>query len=102
MTLVAYLTIIGFGNRHNLQTAVWAALAAYGVVTLVNGDTTLIGLVVSIILGRTVAFGWRYARGVVNDRPTGESVCASLIDAGMRRSRCAASPTARRCAATRR
>jgi uncharacterized protein (TIRG00374 family) len=83
VTVVAYLTIIGFGNRHNLQTAVWSALAAYGVVTLINGDGTLIGLVLSIILGRTVALAWRWLRGVVNDRPTGESVSAALAAAGL-------------------
>jgi uncharacterized membrane protein YbhN (UPF0104 family)/tRNA A-37 threonylcarbamoyl transferase component Bud32 len=83
VTVVAYLTIIGFGNRHNLQTAVWIALVAYGVVTLINGDATLISLGETILLGRTVALAWRWVRGVVNDRPTGESVYASLADAGL-------------------
>jgi uncharacterized protein (TIRG00374 family) len=83
VTVVAYLTIIGFGNRHNLQTAVWIALVAYGVVTLINGDATLISLAETILLGRTVALAWRWVRGVVNDRPTGESVYASLAEAGL-------------------
>jgi uncharacterized membrane protein YbhN (UPF0104 family)/tRNA A-37 threonylcarbamoyl transferase component Bud32 len=83
VTVVAYLTIIGFGNRHNLQTSVWIALLAYGVITLINGDATLISLGETILLGRTVALAWRWLRGVVNDRPTGESVYASLAAAGL-------------------
>jgi hypothetical protein len=69
VTVVAYLTIIGFGNRHNLQTAVWVALTAYGTVTVINGDATLVSLAETLLLGRLVAFAWRWARGVVNDRP---------------------------------
>lgn len=83
VTVVAYLTIIGFGNRHNLQTAVWVALTAYGTVTVINGDATLVSLAETLLLGRLVAFAWRWARGVVNDRPTGESVYQQLQDAGL-------------------
>ncbi|MFL6110610.1 MAG: lysylphosphatidylglycerol synthase domain-containing protein [Catenulispora sp.] len=82
-TVVAYLTIIGFGNRHNFQTATWIALVAYGVVTLIQGDATLISLAETVLLGRLVAFGWRWARGVINDRPTGEAVFGALADAGL-------------------
>ncbi|NUR61874.1 MAG: hypothetical protein HOV87_24925, partial [Catenulispora sp.] len=82
-TVVAYLTIIGFGNRHNFQTATWIALIAYGVVTLIQGDATLISLAETVLLGRLVAFGWRWARGVINDRPTGEAVYSALLSAGL-------------------
>jgi len=40
-------------------------------------------LMVTFLFGRTVAFGWRYARGVVNARPTGYDVVTSLFDAGL-------------------
>ncbi|MEZ0106924.1 uncharacterized membrane protein YbhN (UPF0104 family)/tRNA A-37 threonylcarbamoyl transferase component Bud32 [Catenulispora sp. EB89] len=82
-TVVAYLTIIGFSNRHNFQTATWIALIAYGVVTLIQGDATIISLAETVLLGRLVAFGWRWVRGVINDRPTGEAVHHSLSQAGL-------------------
>ncbi|MBS2531853.1 flippase-like domain-containing protein [Catenulispora sp. NF23] len=82
-TVIAYLTIIGFSNRHNFQTATWIALIAYGVVTLIQGDATIISLAETVMLGRLIAFGWRWARGVINDRPTGEAVHQALSAAGL-------------------
>ncbi len=82
-TLIAFLTIIGFGDRPALQTFTWSCVLTYAVATLINGNSALVGLMVTFLFGRTVAFGWRYARGVVNARPTGHDVVTSLFDAGL-------------------
>jgi uncharacterized membrane protein YbhN (UPF0104 family) len=82
-TVIAFITIVGFGDRPSLQTFTWSCIVAYAVATLISGDSALVGLIVSFLLGRTVAFGWRYARGVLNDRPTGEAVVGALFDAGL-------------------
>jgi len=82
-TVIAFLTIIGFGDRPGLQTFTWSCVLAYAVATLINGNSALVGLMVTFLFGRTVAFGWRYARGVVNARPTGQDVVTSLFDAGL-------------------
>lgn len=82
-TVVAFLTIIGFGDRPALQTFTWSCVIAYSAATIIHGYSALIGLMVSFLFGRTVAFAWRYARGVVNARPTGRDVVASLSDAGL-------------------
>lgn len=82
-TVVGFLTIIGFGDRPALQTFTWSCVVTYAVATLINGNSALVGLMVTFLFGRTVAFGWRYARGVVNARPTGYDVVASLFDAGL-------------------
>jgi uncharacterized membrane protein YbhN (UPF0104 family)/tRNA A-37 threonylcarbamoyl transferase component Bud32 len=82
-TVIAFLTIIGFGDRPALQTFTWSCVVTYAVATLINGNSALVGLMVTFLFGRTVAFGWRYARGVVNARPTGQDVVASLFDAGL-------------------
>ncbi len=82
-TVIAFLTIIGFGDRPALQTFTWSCVLTYAVATLINGNSALVGLMVTFLFGRTVAFGWRYARGVVNARPTGHDVVTSLFDAGL-------------------
>jgi uncharacterized membrane protein YbhN (UPF0104 family)/tRNA A-37 threonylcarbamoyl transferase component Bud32 len=82
-TVIAFLTIVGFGDRPGLQTFTWSCVLAYAVATLINGNSALVGLMVTFLFGRTVAFGWRYARGVVNARPTGQDVVGSLFDAGL-------------------
>lgn len=82
-TVIAFLTIIGFGDRPALQTFTWSCVLTYAVATLINGNSALVGLMVTFLFGRTVAFGWRYARGVVNARPTGYDVVTSLFDAGL-------------------
>jgi glycosyltransferase 2 family protein len=82
-TVIAFITIIGFGDRPALQTFTWTCVLAYAMATLINGNSALVGLMVTFLFGRTVAFGWRYARGVVNARPTGQDVVTSLFDAGL-------------------
>lgn len=87
-TVVAFLTIVGFGDRPTLQTFTWSCVLAYSVATVINGDSALVGLMVTFLYGRSVAFAWRYARGVVNARPTGRDVVSALADAGLEPSAC--------------
>lgn len=82
-TLIAFLTIIGFGDRPPLQTFTWSCVFIYAAATLISGNSALVGLIVTFLLGRTIAFGWRYVRGVVNARPNGHDVVTSLFDAGL-------------------
>jgi uncharacterized membrane protein YbhN (UPF0104 family)/tRNA A-37 threonylcarbamoyl transferase component Bud32 len=82
-TVVAFLTIIGFGDRPALQTFTWSCVIAYAAATVIHGYSALVGLMISFLFGRTIAFAWRYARGVVNARPTGRDVVNSLSDAGL-------------------
>ncbi|MGH3416702.1 MAG: TIGR00374 family protein, partial [Actinocrinis sp.] len=82
-TVIAFITIIGFGDRPALRTFTWSCVLTYAVATLINGNSALVGLMVTFLFGRTVAFGWRYTRGVVNARPTGHDVVTALFDAGL-------------------
>jgi uncharacterized membrane protein YbhN (UPF0104 family) len=82
-TVATALTILGFDDRRGLRKAVWSALGAYGTVTLILGDATLIGLVETLLVGRNAAFAWRWCRGVINRRPGGEEVCDALDGAGL-------------------
>jgi len=82
-TLIAFLTVLGFNDRPTLRTFTWVSIGIYAVATLMSGDSALVGLIVTFLLGRLVAFGWRYACGVVNERPTGQLVVQMLADAGI-------------------
>lgn len=83
-SVVAFVTIVGFGYRHTVQTFMWTALVVNAIGTLIDGDTTLIAIICTLLFGRTLAFGWRYLRGAVNSRPTGDDVVATLAAAGVR------------------
>ena len=82
-TLIAFLTVLGFNDRPTLRTFTWVCIGIYAVATLMAGDSALVGLVVTFLLGRAVAFGWRYACGVVNERPTGQVVVSMLAEVGL-------------------
>ena len=82
-TVIAFLTVLGFNDRPSLRTFTWLCVAVYLTATLVSGDSALIGLVVTYFVGRGVGFGWRYACGVANERPTGAIVLAALARAGL-------------------
>lgn len=82
-TVVAFLTVLGFNDRPGLRTFTWVCVAVYVTATLMSGDSALVGLVVTFLLGRGVGFGWRYGAGVANERPTGEIVLAELTRAGL-------------------
>ena len=87
-TVVAFLTVIGFHGHRTLRTFTWVCVGIYATAALMSGDTALVGLVVSVLLGRAIAFGWRYARGVVNHRSTGDAVVAGLTQSGVDPSSC--------------
>ena len=82
-TVIAFLTVLGFNDRPTLRTFTWICVAIYVTATLMSGDSALVGIVVTFFLGRAVGFAWRYARGVVNERPTGEAVVAALAGADL-------------------
>jgi uncharacterized membrane protein YbhN (UPF0104 family)/tRNA A-37 threonylcarbamoyl transferase component Bud32 len=83
-SVVAFVTIVGFGNRHAVQVFAWSVLVADSVATLINGETTLVAMTSTFLLARAVAFGWRFTRGAINVRPSGRDLVAALTTAGLR------------------
>ena len=82
-TLIAFLTVLGFNDRPTVRTFTWVSIGIYSTATLMSGDSALVGLVVTFLLGRAVAFTWRFACGVTNERPTGQIVVRMLAEAGL-------------------
>jgi len=81
-SVIAFLTIVGFGDRPTLQAFTWSCVVGYSMASLINGESSVTGLMVTYLFGRSIAFGWRYTRGVPNDRPTGQQIVQALTAAG--------------------
>ena len=90
--LAAYATIIGLTGPSRWRTALWLAVGVYAVATLATASITVLSLLITLLLGRAIGLGVRYAAGEWSQRPTAEEIAAGLGSAGhpvtvMRRTR---------------
>ena len=90
--LAAYATIIGLTGPSRWRTALWLAVGVYAIATLATASITVLSLVITLLLGRAIGLGVRYAAGEWSQRPTAEEIAAGLGSAGhpvtvMRRTR---------------
>jgi len=79
--LVAYATIIGLSGRPGWRNALWLAIGFYALVHLVNLDTTLLSFLLTLLVGRTIGLGVRYAAGSPSLRPSAAEIAATLNSA---------------------
>jgi len=80
--LVAYATIIGLSGRPGWRNALWLAIGVYGLVHLAATDTTLLSLLLTLLVGRTIGLGVRYAAGIRSPRPSAAEIATELNSAG--------------------
>lgn len=80
--LVAYTTIIGLTSPSPWRTGLWLAITVYGVASLAKSQATVLSLLITLLLGRAVGLGVRYALGSLSQRPTAEQIAAALAAAG--------------------
>jgi uncharacterized membrane protein YbhN (UPF0104 family) len=80
--LAAYATIIGLTGPSRWRTALWLAVGVYAIVTLATASITVLSLVITLLLGRAIGLGVRYAAGEWSQRPTAEEIAAGLGSAG--------------------
>jgi uncharacterized membrane protein YbhN (UPF0104 family) len=90
--LAAYATIIGLTGPSRWRTALWLAVGVYAIATLATASITVLSLLITLLLGRAIGLGVRYAAGEWSQRPTAEEIAARLGSAGhpvtvMRRTR---------------
>ena len=76
--LVAYATIIGLSGRPGWRNALWIAVGVYALVHLGVADTTGLSLLITLLLGRMIGLGVRYAAGNPSLRPSAEEIAAAL------------------------
>src|SRR5215475_5267972 len=80
--LAAYATIIGLTGPSRWRTALWLAVGIYAIATLATASTTVLSLLITLLLGRAIGLGVRYAAGEWSQRPTAEAIAAGLSSAG--------------------
>ncbi len=82
--LAAYTTIIGLSGRPRWRAAVWLTVCTYSLVSLVASQTTVLALAITLLGGRAIGLGVRYAAGYQTRRPPAEEIARALAPAGCR------------------
>ena len=81
--LVAYTTIIDLSGRPRWRNALWLTLGVYAVASLASLRTTVLSVLITLLLGRAIGLGVRYAAGSMSQRPGGEEIAAALSTVGL-------------------
>ncbi|GAB2816145.1 lysylphosphatidylglycerol synthase domain-containing protein [Streptomyces chlorus] len=80
--VIAYMTAVGMSRRPRWRTVLWVVLLLDAFSMLVTGYTTPFSVILTVLLGWTVAYGTLYAVGSPNVRPTGQTLMAGLRTVG--------------------
>ncbi|MER5633158.1 lysylphosphatidylglycerol synthetase family protein [Streptomyces nitrosporeus] len=82
--VIAYMTAVGMARRPRWRIVLWFVLLLDAFAMLVGGYTTPFSIVLTVLIGWTVAYGTLYAVGSPNVRPTGQHLMAGLRHVGFR------------------
>ncbi|MFP1626732.1 lysylphosphatidylglycerol synthase domain-containing protein [Streptomyces sp. 5K101] len=80
--VIAYMTAVGMARRPRWRVVLWVVLLLDAFAMLVAGYTTPFSIILTVLLGWTVAYGTLYAVGSPNVRPTGQNLLAGLRHVG--------------------
>ncbi|WP_238420667.1 lysylphosphatidylglycerol synthase transmembrane domain-containing protein [Streptomyces taklimakanensis] len=80
--VIAYMTAVGMARRPRWRVLLWVVLLLDAFAVLVGGYTTPFSILVTVLIGWTVAYGTLYAVGSPNVRPTGQTLMAGLRRVG--------------------
>ncbi|WP_241968482.1 lysylphosphatidylglycerol synthase domain-containing protein [Streptomyces sp. ICBB 8177] len=80
--VIAYMTAVGMARRPRWRVALWVVLLLDSFAVLVGGYTTPFSIIVTVLIGWTVAYGTVYTVGSPNVRPTGRTLLAGLRRVG--------------------
>lgn len=82
--VIAYMTAVGMARRPRWRVVLWVVLLLDAFAMLVGGFTTPLSIILTVLIGWTVAYGTLYAVGSPNVRPTGQHLMAGLRHVGFR------------------
>ncbi|MET9385692.1 lysylphosphatidylglycerol synthase transmembrane domain-containing protein [Streptomyces sp. NPDC002928] len=82
--VIAYMTAVGMSRRPRWRSVLWIVLLLDAFSMLVTGYTTPFSIILTVLIGWTVAYGTLYAVGSPNVRPTGRTLMAGLRTVGFR------------------
>ncbi|WP_317445277.1 lysylphosphatidylglycerol synthase domain-containing protein [Streptomyces collinus] len=80
--VIAYMTAVGMSRRPRWRAVLWIVLTLDAFSMLVTGYTTPFSIILTVLIGWTVAYGTLYAVGSPNVRPTGQTLMAGLRHVG--------------------
>ncbi|MGW3229881.1 flippase-like domain-containing protein [Kitasatospora sp. NPDC001095] len=80
--VIAYMTAVGMSSRPRWRVALWVVVVFSGVTELLGGYTTPMSLLLTVLIGWSVAYGTLYAIGSPNIRPTGQHLMIGLRKVG--------------------
>ncbi|MFF2325214.1 MULTISPECIES: lysylphosphatidylglycerol synthase domain-containing protein [unclassified Streptomyces] len=82
--VIAYMTAVGMARRPRWRVVLWVVLLLDAFAMLVGGYTTPFSIILTVLIGWTVAYGTLYTVGSPNVRPTGQHLMAGLRHVGFR------------------
>jgi uncharacterized membrane protein YbhN (UPF0104 family) len=80
--LAAYATIIGLTSPSRWRTTLWLTVGVYGLASLATASVTVPSFLITLLLGRAISLGVRYAAGEWSQRPTAEEIASALNSVG--------------------
>ncbi|AUY54229.1 flippase-like domain-containing protein [Streptomyces sp. CB01881] len=80
--VIAYMTAVGMSSRPRWRVALWVVVVFSGITELLGGFTTPLSLLLTVLIGWSVAYGTLYAIGSPNIRPTGQHLMIGLRKVG--------------------
>ncbi|MEU3509748.1 lysylphosphatidylglycerol synthase domain-containing protein [Streptomyces longwoodensis] len=80
--VIAYMTAVGMSRRPRWRAVLWIVLMLDAFSMLVTGYTTPFSIILTVLIGWSVAYGTLYAVGSPNVRPTGRTLMAGLRTVG--------------------
>ncbi|MEU5536046.1 lysylphosphatidylglycerol synthase domain-containing protein [Streptomyces sp. NPDC020362] len=80
--VIAYMTAVGMSRRPRWRSVLWIVLTLDAFSMLVTGYTTPFSIILTVLIGWTIAYGTLYAVGSPNVRPTGQTLMAGLRHVG--------------------
>ncbi|WP_329364569.1 lysylphosphatidylglycerol synthase domain-containing protein [Streptomyces sp. NBC_01483] len=80
--VIAYMTAVGMSRRPRWRAVLWVVLLLDAFSMLVTGYTTPFSIILTVLIGWSVAYGTLYAVGSPNVRPTGRTLMAGLRHVG--------------------
>lgn len=82
--VIAYMTAVGMSRRPRWRAVLWIVLLLDAFSMLVTDYTTPFSIILTVLIGWTVAYGTLYAVGSPNVRPTGRTLMAGLRRVGFK------------------
>lgn len=76
--VIAYMTAVGMVSRPRWRLALWSVVLLSGATELISNETTPLSLLLTVLIGWSVACGTLYAIGSPNIRPTGQHLMLGL------------------------